>query len=469
MIFTRNKSSLEHILEHFDLCNNDFIQNLKKKKNLAEYTNKILNHATRFEFWNKGCLAGLIALYLNQEDSIRNGYITNVSVIESWEKKGIASKLLENCMLHSKEISLNEVKLEVNKNNYAALNLYKKFNFTIFEENEESTFMRNDLRDVKIFRWEKLGKIFNPVENKISPWLEEYAQSPSTLTFDDFIRVYFSCRSKRDENGANISRSTYIDLDKSNLFNILNIGKQPVLNLGERGCFDEFGTYPMSVIRNNDEVWIYYAGWTRCKSVPFNTAIGAAISKDDGETFEKIGNGPVIPYSINEPFLMSVPKIRKFDNLFYLFYVCGHKWMVVDGKPEMSLKIRFATSSDGKNWEKANRDIIEEASGPDESQGSPDVIFRNGKYHMFFDYWDPNTFRKTKSRKIGYAYSPDLINWMRDDSRAGIDVSEKPNAFDNEMVAYPHVFELNKEVYMLYLGNEVGRYGFGLAKLNGDL
>ena len=37
------------------------------------------------------------------------------------------------------------------------------------------------------------------------------------------------------------------------------------------------------------------------------------------------------------------------------------------------------------------------------------------------------------------------------------------------MISYPHVFELDGEIIMLYLGNEFGRYGFGLAKLEGEL
>ena len=88
---------------------------------------------------------------------------------------------------------------------------------------------------------------------------------------------------------------------------------------------------------------------------------------------------------------------------------------------------------------------------------------------MFFDYWSSKEFRKTKYRSIGYAYSKDLVNWCRDDSKAGISVSLEKNTFDNEMVAYPHVFEVNDKIYMLYLGNEVGRYGFGLAELEGKL
>jgi hypothetical protein len=57
-----------------------------------------------------------------------------------------------------------------------------------------------------------------------------------------------------------------------------------------------------------------------------------------------------------------------------------------------------------------------------------------------------------------------LMNWVRDDLKAGIDISNE--GWDDEMISYPHVFELDQKIYMLYLGNQVGRYGFGLAQLD---
>jgi len=319
-----------------------------------------------------------------------------------------------------------------------------------------------------MFKWKKLGRVFNPTDIGNRPaWIYEYAQAPCVLKFDDFIRVYFSCRPKRDINGQFISYSAFIDLDSKNLFNIINIAKNPVFELGKLGTFDEFGTYPMSVIRQGNEVWAYYAGWTRCESVPFNVSIGYGISDNNGETFYKLGDGPLLSYSPNEPFTLSGPKIRKFNDKFYLFYIAGNTWVLNNGKPEISHKIRMATSADGINWSKHNKDLIPDNWGKNESQASPDVIYANGLYHMFFCGWVPSSFRETKSRKIGYASSTDLINWTRDDTKAGIDVSE--NGFDNEMVAYPHVFELNNKIYMFYLGNQVGRYGFGLAELQGKL
>ena len=315
-----------------------------------------------------------------------------------------------------------------------------------------------------MFKWKKLGRVFNPQEIENIPWLKEFAQAPSVIIYEKFIRVYFSCRPAPDSNGQYVSYSAFIDLNRENLFERVNIGKEPILKLGELGTFDEFGTYPSSVIRIGNDLFVYYGGWTRCESVPFNVAIGIAKSDDDGKTFNKLGQGPVLSYSVNEPFILSGPKIRRFNNKWYLWYIAGSKWILDNGKPEPVYKIRMATSEDGLNWTKLNKDLIESRVEENEAQASPDVFFYEGKYHMFFCYRYSSNYRgKNNGYRIGYASSEDIFNWKREDSKAGIDISE--SGWDSEMISYPHVFELDKTIYMLYLGNQVGRYGFGLAKL----
>lgn len=319
-----------------------------------------------------------------------------------------------------------------------------------------------------MFKWTKLGKVFTPQEVEGRSWLREFAQAPSTLVFDDFVRVYFSCRPPADENGQYVSYSAFVDLDRADLFKVRRVSNQPIIGLGGLGEFDEFGTYPVSVIRNGVEIIAFYAGWTRCESVPFNVAIGMAISKDHGETFFKLGPGPVLSYSQDEPFVLSGPKIRRFSGIWYLWYIAGRKWKVVKGKAEPVYKIRMATSRDGINWEKVNRDLIDSRVEEDEAQASPDVFYANGKYHMFFCYRYSSDYRgKENGYRIGYASSINLIDWVRDDSKAGIDVSEE--GWDSEMISYPHVFELDGKIFMAYLGNQVGRHGFGLAVLDGML
>lgn len=315
-----------------------------------------------------------------------------------------------------------------------------------------------------MFFWKKKGLIFRPQQVEGRPWLKEFAQAPAALVFDSFVRVYFACRPSPDAKGQYVSHTAFVDLDRKDLQCILNVSKEPIFRLGELGTFDEFGTYPTSVIRRENDILAYYAGWTRCESVPFNVAIGGAISYDEGVTFEKMGKGPVLSYTPEEPFIIGGPKVRKFEGRWYLWYIAGKKWLLDAGRAEIVNKIRVATSADGLNWTRDYRDIIADRIEENECQASPDVFFYKGKYHMFFCYRYSLGFRsREKGYRIGYAWSNDLVKWTRDDDRAGITVSDE--GFDSEMVSYPHVFELDGKLQLLYLGDQVGRNGFALATL----
>lgn len=293
--------------------------------------------------------------------------------------------------------------------------------------------------------------------------MHSHAIAPNTLVLDDRVRVFFGSRTPRDDGGQVESYLGYVDLSRENLLDIIAVAQEPVLPLGRRGTFDEFGTYPLSVVQRGTSTVGVYAGWTRSVSVPFNVGLGIAVSQNCGESFLKLGEGPVIPYSPDEPYVLSSPKLRIFNGRYYLFYVAGKKWIDVGGRYEISHRIRLATSEDGLDWARVGADLVEPSWDQEEAQASPDVIFLDGYYHMFFCGWVPSEFRRTRARKFGYAWSRDLVSWTRDDSKVGIEPSE--TGWDSEMIAYPHLFELDGEVYLVYNGNDVGRFGFGLARL----
>ena len=318
-----------------------------------------------------------------------------------------------------------------------------------------------------MFRWKKLGKVFDPMDLKTESWMHEFAQSPSVLIEEDHVRVYFCSRPSLGTDGQYLSYISFIDLERENLLNIRRVCEQPVLSLGKHGTFDEFGTYPVSVVRDCDEIRAYYAGWTRCESVPFNAAIGLAVSRDGGETFQRLGDGPVLSYSPDEPFLLGSPRIRKFGERWHLWYVAGKEWLRAECKPEPVYKIRMASSDNGIDWVKHGKDLIADKLGPHECQACPDVSYRNGRYHMFFSYRDIHNYKSREGGyRIGYASSSDMIDWQRNDDLVDIGLSE--TGWDSEMVNYPHLFELDKTTYMLYQGNGMGKAGFGLAVLESE-
>ena len=317
-----------------------------------------------------------------------------------------------------------------------------------------------------MFSFERMGLVFETRKHSVPTWMSNFAQAPASLIFDDFVRVYFSTRPDPDNSGRFVSYTGYVDLDLIDPTKIVGVAKTPIMPLGERGTFDEFGTYPFSVVRFGERLLGFHGGWTRPVSVPFEVAIGISESFDEGKTFKRLGPGPIISASLNEPFIISGPKIRIFHDRLFLFYIAGKKWIKTDLSAEPVYRIRMATSNDGLSWVKEDRDLIIPLDEDDEAQASPDVFWHGDKYHMFF------CFRKTLdnrgnsgSYRLGYASSPDLLNWDRDDSM--IDFGPVPKSWEEDMIAYPHVFQVQDNWYLLYLGNGVGRDGFGMSRIVG--
>ncbi len=315
--------------------------------------------------------------------------------------------------------------------------------------------------------WKKIGKIFDPTAVKLPNACTDFAQSPQAIVFDNFVRIYFSTRSFDNVSRKYLSHIAFVDM-ALNLRDIIAVSAHTVIELGKRGCFDEHGIFPMNVVRHGELLYGYTSGVNRRLSVPVDTAIGLAVSRDNGLTFQRLGDGPVLSASLHEPCIVADPFVMLHDNTFHMWYIFGASWRIFPGEtvPDRLYKIAHATSSDGINWKKEEgRQVIECRLGDDECQALPTTIEIADKYHMFFCYRHPHDFRKNMERgyRIGHACSHDLAKWTRNDKEMGIDVS--PGDWDSDMLCYPHVFSCNGCVYMLYNGNEFGRYGFGLAVL----
>jgi hypothetical protein len=312
-------------------------------------------------------------------------------------------------------------------------------------------------------KWTKRGLLFEPQRHALPNGCTEFAQSPQALVFDDFVRIYFSTRS-RDASGQYVSHIAFVDVDRC-LQRVLRTATATVIPLGEIGCFDEHGIFPMNVVRHAGTIYAFTCGWSRRVSVPVETAIGLAVSHDAGLTFERVGPGPVMAPSLTEPFLVGDPFVVVRDGRWHMWYIYGTSWMESpsDPGPARIYKIAHATSSDGVTWERDGAAIVADALGASECQALPTVFEHDGLWHMYFCYREATDFRTNRQRgyRLGYAWSRDRHRWTRDDAAGGLDVSA--SGWDADMVCYPHVFQCGERTYMLYNGNAFGRHGFGVA------
>lgn len=300
-------------------------------------------------------------------------------------------------------------------------------------------------------KWKKEGLIYAPTDELW--WSKRYAGLPTVGHIDDErIRVYFwSVVDNMD------GRIGYVDLDAHDPKRILRISKEPVLDIGEIGTFDDCGVVPCCVIPVNNKMYLYYIGVQRCEKVPYMYFAGLAIS-EDGEHFERYSRTPILDRTDREPYIRSAVTVLKEGAFFRAWYVSAHKWITVNKKLYPSYVIQSAESDDGIHWVSDGNICI---SFQDENEfgfGRPWVIKEDTIYKMWYSIRS-----KVQPYRIGYAESHDGKHWTRKDDEVGIERSD--SGWDSKMICYPCVVDVKGKRYMFYNGNRHGASGFGYAVL----
>lgn len=298
------------------------------------------------------------------------------------------------------------------------------------------------------FKWEKLGRVLLP--DKSNCWLHHWVSASCAISTDyiDTIRVYSTGKDS-------LSRSRIgTFLLNLNTVSVYNIAAEPVVELGERGTFDENGTgYPM-VIFDNNQYYMYYLGWIKGVHVPWYNGMFLAKSVD-GLTFSKVSKAPIFDRNYFDYLGVGSMYVRKEDSLFRMWYSRFDTWNDEIHFHKHCYNIRSANSKDGITWLPLDNICIDFMDKSTEyAIARPTVIKIDNYYYMWYCY-------RGESYRIGFALSKDGIDWVRYDNLVGIEYSN--SGWDSEMLCYPFVFAYDGMLYMLYNGNEYGATGLGLA------
>jgi len=128
-------------------CDVNFVPQLSGRVDLNEYGAKIFNNAIRFEAWSGDILIGLIAVYCNDLQH-RRAYVTTVSVLTDSMGKGVASRLMSECIAYVTALDFQCLELEVNQHNRDAISLYEKKGFVTDQVDGSSITMRLEIKGV---------------------------------------------------------------------------------------------------------------------------------------------------------------------------------------------------------------------------------------------------------------------------------------------------------------------------------
>jgi len=301
-------------------------------------------------------------------------------------------------------------------------------------------------------QWKKLGRVFVPENNH--PWMKTHAANTVAEHLKgELYRVYFSCRDEKNQSSIGS-----IDVDINPPFAITKISENPVLIRGEIGLFDDSGVSLSCITTVQGRKFMYYLGWNLGVTVPWRNSIGLAVYDEPSREYEKHGKAPLLDRNEVDPYSISYPFVLEDGDLFRMWYGSNLSW----GKEQKNMAhvIKYAESRDGIHWTREGRIALNFKNDQEYAMSRPFVIKENSIYKMWYSY-------RGDSYRIGYAESPDALQWTRKDDLAGIDVSLE--GWDSESVEYPFIFDHKGQRYMLYNGNAYGKTGFGLAVLEKNL
>lgn len=300
--------------------------------------------------------------------------------------------------------------------------------------------------------WKKLGLVWEP--KKDMWWNQSYGQLPvpQYLKSKSRIRIYFGSADSEVR-----CRINYIEVCEKNPAKILYENSEPIVELGDLGCFDDNGVVPSSIIEHNNTLFLYTVGYQLSKNVPYMLFAGLVKSENGGKSFERVSRAPILPRSNLRPTSQGAPCVIFEDGLFKMWHWYSTKWIDINGKLFLNYRIGYAESLDAINWDM--KDLVCISPNREKKEfavARPWVIREGGIYKMWYSirYTD-------KMYRMGYAESLNGLNWIRKDYNAGLDIS--PSGWDSEMICYPSICKVNNKKYMFYNGNDNGKTGFGVA------
>lgn len=301
-----------------------------------------------------------------------------------------------------------------------------------------------------MMQWEKMGRIYCP--NGQQEWDLDTFMTPHAMQISPgVIRIWGGVR---DKNG--VSRIKYIDVDAGNPQHILYVSETPALDIGNAGCFDDNGVILGDIISVNGQLYLYYVGFQHVQKVKFFAFSGLAISQDQGKTFQRYSEVPILDRTTQGRYGRCIHTVLYENGIFKCYYAVINGWKTIGGIPYPIYDIWYTTSTDGIHFPHQDTCLCVSVQGNEYRIGRPKVYPTADGYEMYY-----TRDLISKEYLVGYATSRDGTSWTRQDDAFHLEKS--PVGWDSEMICYPVKLSLPHADYLFYNGNGMGKTGVGYA------
>jgi hypothetical protein len=307
-------------------------------------------------------------------------------------------------------------------------------------------------------KWDKKGLICSHETFDLS-WYKKNTMVPVPYLIDDTrLRIFIAMCDEQ-----NIGRIGYVDVNPNNPSDIIGYSKEPVIDIGDDGCFDDNGVVTACLLKEGNKLYMYYSGYQLCVKVPYLIFAGVAVSEDNGQTFTKISKRvPIIDRIDGEIGTRCVPFVIKDDDGIYkAWYTADSGTGWIDGaKKKMPLyDLKYMESNSPIVWPATKSEVAVGFDNDDEHGIAKCTLWKeDGLYKIIYSIRS-----LSKMYRLGYGESRDGIHFTRMDDKVGIDVSD--SGWDSEMIAFAERLEYKDKTYLFYCGNHYGMAGMGYAEL----
>lgn len=299
--------------------------------------------------------------------------------------------------------------------------------------------------------WRKQGLVFDTRRDGVGGWMAHSALTPTPHRLDaDTLRIFAGFR---DDDG--VSRIGYVDVRADEPTRVVRVSKEPVLDIGRPGCFDDHGVILGDVVSTPGGLYMFYVGFQRVARAKFLAFTGLAISHDGGEVFHRVQDTPILDRAPGRSMIAAVHSAARENGQWRLWYAAGDDWEAIDGAPFPRYHIRHLAAADLSQLP-ATDDACLLPRGSEYRIGRPRVYRTGDGYVMYFTRG--NT---TGEYFPGVAFSDDGTAWQRDDDALGLSLSDA--GWDSRVICYPTLIRQGQRMLMFYNGNDMGVDGFGVA------
>lgn len=307
-------------------------------------------------------------------------------------------------------------------------------------------------------KWIKKGLICSH-ETVDLPWYKKNTMVPVPyLVNDNCLRIYVTMCDEK-----NIGRIGYVDVHPDNPSEIIGYSQNPVLDIGEDGCFDDNGVVTASLLKDGDKLYMYYSGYQSCVKVPYMIFGGVAVSDDNGKTFTKISKRvPIIDRIDGECGTRCAPFVIKEDGVYKMWYTAdfGDGWVNGENKKLPLYDLKYMSSASPVKWDAPKSEVAVSFQNEDEHGIAKCTLWKEDDLYKII-----YSIRSlSMGYRLGYGESKDGIHFTRIDDQVGIDVSG--NGWDSEMIAFAERIQVKDKTYLFYCGNHYGMAGMGYAVLD---